>query len=291
MTTLMIDAVGKISALMIDVGISKLKKFYLSKLSPLDKMYQLLINEIETIEKKLDVIINEPYKTACAYLQLGSFSDNINDFLECEQNALRAFNLVSDVKSKISCMCLILMAIEKYYNNDMYNKRLIMYMNIFINDTTIRDLFDYIKRNRHNIGNFFGDIFLGLVCAISCLTIVGVPILLGVSSALPPVNSFKLNNFGVEWDNTYNFNKGGKNIWPGISHYSCHYDKILYLVAMDNIIDDIKKIDILLSYFVMKLDIRPKISITCDIFWTFNNENSITQQFLYATDLPGTKTM
>lgn len=88
----------------IGFGIEKLRKVYISHLSPHDTMYKLLLNELDKIENKLDIILNSEYKTACSYLQLGSITNDINDFLACERNAINAFNLATDVKSKISCM-------------------------------------------------------------------------------------------------------------------------------------------------------------------------------------------
>lgn len=277
MTELVLNVVTFVGDKIINIGIEKLRKMYMNDASPHSKIYQLILTDLDKISKKLDTIVNEPYKTAINYLNLGLNTDNITDYFECEKNALHAFNLAIDVKMKISCICLIIMVLNKCYDNVTYTKRLFTYMNIFLNDKHIKEFFMYIENNRFGIHTAVGSLFLDLASVGSCLLIVGIPIILAVKTITAPIHAFKLINFHVNWDQLSNFNTNIiMPVWQGVSKYSCHADGNLCLVGMDHVVDDLEKINMLLMFFSTQLHINSKISLTKEIHWTFETDEPIS---------------
>lgn len=163
------------------------------------------------------------------------------------------------------------MSIEKCYNYDLYNKKLYAYMNIFINDTVIQELFTHINRRKFDP---MEDVVVTCVCAVSALTIIGFPIIVGLGKFFPNKTFYKLHNFNTNWEPYANLNNN-LPVWPGISSYSCHDNNKLCLIGMDDLIESLEEINTVLIYFTTKLNITSKIHISSDIIWQYETDLSI----------------
>lgn len=118
-------------------------------------MYQLLCTRLDEINNKLDLIINEPYKTALTYFKTGvklnTVNDNDNsnydDFKKSYEYSIKAFHLAPNIKRKFYAIDLAASSVILYkMNKEEKNQMLDVLVETFIKDDIVIALFKCIRQ-------------------------------------------------------------------------------------------------------------------------------------------------
>jgi hypothetical protein len=254
-------------------GVECLKTLLVEKLSERTQLYQLVITELARIEKSLDNLIAEPFKTASLYLEFGLNTKNFNDFLICEQNAIKAYNLAQTLKTKIDALCIIAIANLYMYEPDICQTKMQIMFNDFIKDKCVSDLFSFIADNRYNKLSVVSHFSATICASIIGATIVLAPIILYIKWS--PLNGMCSKNFMVRWPNrdSYGANNNMQLRW--ITKNSCHINNNLVLINMDKEMEDLHLMNNILTLFAKILNMDGPIDFGNDIFWNFNDDESL----------------
>jgi hypothetical protein len=253
-----------------------------------------MLTELKNIDAKLQMIIDEPLKSAVCFLTLGIETKNINDFINAETNAIKAYNMTNDIEKKISALFIAFTAISHGYDYDMRIKRIKTLFDIFISDKEIESYFEYLSYKKYDNLTIAKHVTSSVVLFILGLTLVLLPVYAFYKWEDVTINVFV--NFRANWGNRYDIENVQNMIILGVTNNTCIYDECLGLIGMANDTKILASIDSFLMLYhtfinTTKENSNNIIKLKGDIEWIPTNfskniySRELMQRYMFISDI------
>ena len=242
-----------------EIALNKVREHLLGTVDKRSALYSLIKSELTDINESLKNIVGESLKTAITYYLFALNTDDKQDFLKCEQESIKAFHVVNNIRDKCSAICLAIYSIISLYDDQVACPKIRVLMNLFIEDKCVMDLFSRIHRKKYDDSSFGKHITIYMVASI--FTIAALPIVLPIRLYTNRliVDSYVCENFFVKRMEFCRYSDI-KSIMYGVTKNSCQINGRLMIIDMQEEMADIDYVDKTLSAFAKMLKITDKFT-------------------------------